>query len=665
MTARSLGSAAVLAALAGSASLARAQDDPPLPTPPSFLAPVAVDSGVVRNDAPGWDPAVVFSTVVEAPGAVWLRLMFDEATLAGDPGNGAGSYLRITSIGDGAVQELRANHVEQWRNTSAYFNGERVLIELVAFPRTGDNRLVMTKIVAGEPVQIPESLCEGADNRTLLNDPRAARHMPTGCTAWLFSDLNHQFLTAGHCNPQAGHVMQFNVPFSTAAGSPVAPPPEDQYVVDFPSSQRVSGGVGNDWGYHGCLPNSNTGLTAYQAQGAAYTLANAPAGGSNTIRITGYGSTAAPVDPRWYLVGKTHTGPYMGLAGTNVRYHVDTTGGNSGSPVYDEVLGASIGIHTHAGCNTSPTSYNNGTAIQIAGLQNALNNPASVCRTGRGTPGGIVFAAGDLANNFGTVSATAGQFARVSLAPNQIQGMAYDWDLDRFYAADRNLVLYALDPSGGAPATIATITGTGGNPITGLGYDQDGNVLYGIAGATGQLYRINTATGAATAIGTPRGNNVGALDFDPESDTLYGLDDATAGSRLIRVNTATGVQTVVGSLGALIADCNGLAYNDADNMLYTINSGNEQALRINPATGAAAVVGATNGVFDAMLGMACRLTRPPCPADLDGDGFVTGDDFTLFVTWFEAGDLRADFDGDGFLTGDDFTAYVIAFEAGC
>ncbi len=55
----------------------------------------------------------------------------------------------------------------------------------------------------------------------------------------------------------------------------------------------------------------------------------------------------------------------------------------------------------------------------------------------------------------------------------------------------------------------------------------------------------------------------------------------------------------------------------------------------------------------------------PCPADLDGDGFVTGDDFTLFVDYFERGDLRADFDHDGFLTGDDFTLFVEAFELGC
>ncbi len=56
---------------------------------------------------------------------------------------------------------------------------------------------------------------------------------------------------------------------------------------------------------------------------------------------------------------------------------------------------------------------------------------------------------------------------------------------------------------------------------------------------------------------------------------------------------------------------------------------------------------------------------PTCSADLDGDGFLSGDDFTLFVTWFEAGDPRADFDRDGFVSGDDFGAFVTAFEIGC
>lgn len=54
-----------------------------------------------------------------------------------------------------------------------------------------------------------------------------------------------------------------------------------------------------------------------------------------------------------------------------------------------------------------------------------------------------------------------------------------------------------------------------------------------------------------------------------------------------------------------------------------------------------------------------------CAADFDGDGFVTGIDFDLYVAAFEAGDLTADFDGDGFITGIDFDLYVAAYEAGC
>lgn len=54
-----------------------------------------------------------------------------------------------------------------------------------------------------------------------------------------------------------------------------------------------------------------------------------------------------------------------------------------------------------------------------------------------------------------------------------------------------------------------------------------------------------------------------------------------------------------------------------------------------------------------------------CPADFDGDGFVTGIDYDLYVLAFEAGDMSADFDGDGFITGVDFDQYVVAYEAGC
>lgn len=59
-----------------------------------------------------------------------------------------------------------------------------------------------------------------------------------------------------------------------------------------------------------------------------------------------------------------------------------------------------------------------------------------------------------------------------------------------------------------------------------------------------------------------------------------------------------------------------------------------------------------------------RLTRAP-KSDFDGDGFVTGLDYDLYVQAFEAGEASSDFDGDGFITGLDFDLYVQAFEAGC
>ncbi len=54
-----------------------------------------------------------------------------------------------------------------------------------------------------------------------------------------------------------------------------------------------------------------------------------------------------------------------------------------------------------------------------------------------------------------------------------------------------------------------------------------------------------------------------------------------------------------------------------------------------------------------------------CGADINADGFVTGEDFDTFVEWFVEGLVNADYNNDGFVTGDDFDAFVEAFVAGC
>jgi hypothetical protein len=373
----------IAAALALLAAPAFAQEEPAQ----SSTHYLGIDSGLVANTnralAAKGLPEVVWSTVVTVPGASWVRLHYAGVLLSGSRDRGGdGSFVRITSMRDGAFQTQHLVHVGQWQDTSAYFNGDSVLVELLAHPGTGDNRLMLQEATAGPllPIHL-DSICGSTDDRTLSNDMRVARNQPTGCTSWMINDCNHCFLTAGHCAGTGLQVVQFNVPLSTSSGALQHPPPQDQFAVDVASLQSNGGqGVGNDWAYFGVHPNSTTGLTPYQHNGGvAFDLAATPPGvAGQNIRITGNGSTSSPVSPTWYLVQKTHTGPYSAFFGTTVQYATDTTGGNSGSPVIVDGTNTAIGIHTHAGC-TATGGANQGTGSNHAALQAALANPQGVC----------------------------------------------------------------------------------------------------------------------------------------------------------------------------------------------------------------------------------------------------------------------------------------------
>jgi V8-like Glu-specific endopeptidase len=345
-------------------------------------AVVQFDSGEVRSALR--HRGVIYAEQVQIDGVPWVRLQFDDAIL-GQPGpNGSPTLLRLTSMLDGAQQLMNATHLEQWSYTSAYFNGDTVLVEIIADPDAAPSRVSMKQAWAGVMYSGDggiSSICFGTDDRQLSNDPAQGRLVSVGCTAWLFNDANRCFLTAGHCTTNSTSLMEFNVPLSQSNGTIVHPPPTDQYAVDLTSVQSQSGGAGNDWKYFGCFPNTTTGLTPIQAQGAFYTLAAAPPAVGNPaqpIRITGYGTVSSPVSLTWNQVQKTHVGPYFSFTGTLIRYQTDTTGGNSGSPVVDEDAQLAIGIHTHAGC-TSTGGSNQGTAINHPNLLNALANPQGVC----------------------------------------------------------------------------------------------------------------------------------------------------------------------------------------------------------------------------------------------------------------------------------------------
>jgi hypothetical protein len=664
--------AAALSA-AGLASAALGQERAMAP-PPSHEVAVGLDSGVVRPRAGVEGPQVLWAGGVSEPGAAWMRLTFAAAVLPGDGGRGDATIIRVTSMEDGAVQELDARGLARWSGTSAYFNGDSVWVELVAWEGSGYGageclpaQVRVASATAGDPPFSSRSICGPTDDRELSSDPRVARYMPNGCTAWLIDDANHQLLTAGHCGVGSAGVCEFNVPLSQDNGVLRHPPPEDQYPVEPTSVQARNDGEGEDYAYFGCWPNDQD-VPAFERQGACFTLAASVPGPSATpVRVTGFGVTRDPVPMSWNQAQKTMAGPYVQRSGTILYHTVDTTGGNSGSPMVLDATNTAIGIHTNGGCDNGPGAANTGTSLDNSGLRYALAHPRGICNPGFGTIEPPVYAAGDSSRQFGTLSARSGASGFISTLLVPVDGLAYDQNRGVFWATTTDRVLGSIDPATGAFTAVGTLTGTS-RSVAGLAFDPAADTLYGIIQVGGRLVRISTQTAAVTPLGAPGGNNIGALDFDPASRTIYGIDDASTGSRLVRVDAVTGAQTVVGNLGAGINDCNALAFNTADGFLYTVNATTEQMLRVDPATGTATVIGPTGLLWGSNSGMACRVA-PPCRPDFNADGFLDFFDYDDFVACFElevcpAG-ATADFNGDGFADFFDYDDFVAAFEAGC
>ncbi len=380
-------------ALVGVAAGAVGAQTAPLPV---MVVRTAIDSGPVQNEAPAGGEALVRSEEVRVPHAPWLRLNLDGTVLAGEPTVGPSSYLLITSLKDGSRQHLDARSLAEWSGTSAYFNGDAVLVELYAFPGTGPSRLSIPEVSAGVsgigPVpEVNEGIC-GTDDRVPSNEPANARllievggEIGWG-TAWLITkgECGNRFLTAGHALTifTTAAAVQFNVPDSDPDGSLNHPSPDDQYAVIMGSIQREWFGVpGSDSAQFFTAANSNTGLSAREGQaGAAYILASsAPPAGNQTVRATGYGWTRYTSLPlKWNQVQKTSTGPYVGHSSNSIDFKADVTPGNSGGPVVLEATGEAIGIVTNEACATS-YGANIGTTIEQATLQSFLNNPIGPC----------------------------------------------------------------------------------------------------------------------------------------------------------------------------------------------------------------------------------------------------------------------------------------------
>ncbi|MCA9273690.1 MAG: hypothetical protein KDA31_11680 [Phycisphaerales bacterium] len=703
-------------AAAGMACAATAQSIQPNPIP-QFDAEVDINTGPVVNT--GTELAPVISEIVTIQDADWLRMRFDEVSFAGSKELGNESFLRITSLEDGAVQYLDKVTIKQWQYTSAYFNGDSVLIELMAYPNSGPNELIMSSVIAGSPPTYEESICGSTDDRILSSDPRAARALPIGCTAWMINDSEHCFLTAGHCNGFGNsdiNVLEFNVPLSDNScsfGGINHPGPEDQYAVDAASHQSNGGqGVGNDWGYLGAFPNSNTGLRPWQAMGDWYELDFSTPNAANA-RVTGYGSVSSGLAPcSWYLVQKTHAGPFFGLSGNALSYGMDTTGGNSGSPVTDEATGMAIGIHTHGGCSTSGGN-NSGTWVNHSGVVNALANPTGVCvQQGPsfsfpgGLPGTVPPSGATVAINIAANGAIVPDPATAEMVYNDgngpvtiplshLGGDSYEAALPggaclenvsySFWVDDTMGQSYTNPSSGDyssiiATGTVVTVdldmntdpgwttssTATTGDWDRGVPgnfgrsdptSDYDGS---GFCWVTGNTLNEDVDGGVVTLI-------TAAYDLsgNPEAELSYAVHHETN-------DTGNGDPFI-----ASISNNNGASWTTLETINGSTGGWQVRSFRVadfvtptsqvrvrftSQDTGTATVA---ESAVDAFSIQSFVCDEDDCIADTNGDGMLSPADFSAWVAAFNAMTAACDQNGDGACSPADFSAWVANYNAGC
>ncbi|MBU6413600.1 MAG: hypothetical protein KGS45_09000 [Planctomycetes bacterium] len=329
----------------GATGLARAQELPPvggtLDRPVGGVFERHVDSGehVGVN-------GVAWSQVIATPSAAWTRLHFGECVL------GPGSFIRVSSVLDGEVMRLDSAMLEQWRNTTAYFNGDAVVVELIAAPGTSGNRVVVSGVevelvgIATDPPAC--GICQGSDNRVASTQPGVARTMPGGCTAVIYNPYGC-FMTAGHCGGGGLQVIQFNVPASTSTCALVQPPVEDQFPVTGGTGVFENGNPARDFNVSRTGTNSS-GQTVYQKYNFYLPLATSMPTLFQTVDLFGYGT-----DTRCTLSQTLRRSPGS-ISGTPTSDTLflsnDVTGGNSGSPVVRN--GRIVGIANYCSENCPP-----------------------------------------------------------------------------------------------------------------------------------------------------------------------------------------------------------------------------------------------------------------------------------------------------------------------
>ncbi|RIK65747.1 MAG: hypothetical protein DCC65_12130 [Planctomycetota bacterium] len=303
------------------------------------------DSGLLANRAPL--ARSLQSHLVFRPGAAWLRLHFRDVQLE------KGSRLRLTSRLDGESQILDAANMALWGGTSAYFNGDAVIVEFIADAETEANRFSIFQLERQIADPTPRGsqgqcgICGETDDRVPSSETWAGRLLPAGCTASVWNE-DSCLVSAGHCI-FGSMVIQFNVPPSQPNCGLSHPPIAEQFPVT--AFQSSNSGVGQDWAVMTTGTN-NLGQLPFERYGTLRPIATVPPDVAFPAEMYGYGvdDTCTRSQTQQFA-----SGPISNVFSNSFRPSIDLRGGNSGSSLIQN--GSIIGIATHCPCPNYATRW--------------------------------------------------------------------------------------------------------------------------------------------------------------------------------------------------------------------------------------------------------------------------------------------------------------------
>lgn len=171
------------------------------------------------------------------------------------------------------------------------------------------------------------------------------------------------------------------------------------------------------------------------------------------------------------------------------------------------------------------------------------------------TPGIIWYGATD-GDNTTTFFATpdGGSLYRIDVVSNtataigtfggaQINGLAYNESDGVLYGTD-NANLYSIDIASGTPTLIGSLNGP--EAVWAIDYDASIDKLVAVNNDNESMYYVDMITGNATLVGSTGQTRITDIWYDTVSGSMFGVGSYP--HRLFSIDTATGAATTIGTI---------------------------------------------------------------------------------------------------------------------